>query len=462
MPFVFVAKCRAKVVGRERSKRGAVTLRFFEDDGSQCWLPVEDVQRWLEDGGNKDGKCTSTASDEYAAEALGLLKGVSSESGPRGIVEQRGALLKLHGGDATAAEKWELQRDQDSSASTDGVQGSVGQCLEQQAIEPASPPFTSTSNLFQGAETASSQKTEIRQKALTTPSATLSGISADLVPKVVDCGPSCDASGTNKGRLWTPRAVIHYLRAKDNSIVKTSADFSMASKHQLEVANLRDVIDLTAPCERPTPSRNARTCFPGTVQLQSFPVASKDLPIPPVLPSVETVFHSTQANPASGALDSFPKDRAQDAQQRGATIPQSFARDGVAKVGDNPSWSDERSKKFEIIYIDVEPPRNHPAPPQDPATNSNSQSGYQQRHSLRGDQLYSNPNWSLRTPAGSQCNTATNSRVQVRHSCRHCPMCNIGPLDTCPTHTAAAVKLVCTQKDSFTGIQANGQDPSIG
>ncbi|CAD7703502.1 unnamed protein product, partial [Ostreobium quekettii] len=74
---------RAKVVGRERGKRGAVTLRFFEDDGSQCWLPAADVARWLRDGGNGDGRCTSSASDTYAAKALSLLRAAASGGGRR-------------------------------------------------------------------------------------------------------------------------------------------------------------------------------------------------------------------------------------------------------------------------------------------------------------------------------------------------------------------------------------------
>eukprot|EP00803_Ostreobium_quekettii_P000103 evm.model.scf_716.1 EVM.evm.TU.scf_716.1 scf_716:919-1326(+) len=65
---------RVRVTRRDTRRRNAVVIRFFEDDGSQYWLPMDQVLRWLKEPNNPDGRCTHRETDNFAAQTLVDLK----------------------------------------------------------------------------------------------------------------------------------------------------------------------------------------------------------------------------------------------------------------------------------------------------------------------------------------------------------------------------------------------------
>lgn len=64
---------RGVVKKKDASHKGAVTVKF-DDDGSLYWLPVGEVQKWIQDmertGRTRDSQTTGQATDQFAANVL--------------------------------------------------------------------------------------------------------------------------------------------------------------------------------------------------------------------------------------------------------------------------------------------------------------------------------------------------------------------------------------------------------
>lgn len=411
------------MVGKERSKRGAVTLRFFEDDGSQCWLPVDDVQRWLEVGGNKDGKCTSTASDEYAAEALGLLKGVFNRTTARDADEGAGTPLELQSEKEGENENELEETDRGKGFTADGALGAIKGNLQRQAIRHSALPTSSISNTVAETQTASFQEDgfnvpqrfqgDVRFMAPTSRPVATVRVSADFAHKLNDPGPSRDTCGTGSGRVWTQETVPDHVTMDNAPIVGTSGVFTVTAERQLGLGNQRKVIDLTVPFENVVHCKNHIAQCSGISQLESSSTASRGQYLPSFLPGAEAAVVNTQAQGPPRLVDSFQNGRSQEFLPIGATMPATFAQEGMLKAGES-LWHSPSGESQEVIYIDVDPPRKDEAPPLDvagSAVNSNSKHCYQQGRSLHGNRVDSGSNWSIGTHAGPECNAAERGQV---------------------------------------------------